>query len=147
MVRSCARWYQFAGPPVAQQDTSGWPGAYIYFASIAASPRYDVTVALNASSAEFDVGLYHTGHHASDHPNMLDDIAVLHPGDGCYVRPLGRSNPLGGKYIGHSGPFRRRKLLDFRSLCRGNQPRLPVQSVEYLAREGNLVIEVSIAHG
>jgi hypothetical protein len=27
VVRSCARWYQFDSPPVAQQDTSGRPGA------------------------------------------------------------------------------------------------------------------------
>jgi hypothetical protein len=70
---------------------------------------------------------------------MLDDIAVLHPGDGCYVRPLGRSNPLGGNTS---------VILDLcdteiRSLCRGNQPRLPARSVGYVAREGDLVIEVS----
>jgi hypothetical protein len=96
VLRSCAHWYQLDGPSVVQQGTYGWPGAYIFFPSIAANARGDVTLAFNASSADFDVGLYYTGRHASDPPNMLDDIAVLQPGGGCYVRPLGRLNPLAG---------------------------------------------------
>ena len=95
-LRSCARWYQLDGPSVVQQGMYGWPGAYIYFPSIAANAQGDVTIAFNASSAQFDVGLYYTGRRASDPPNMLNDIAVLQPGGGCYVRPLGRLNPLAG---------------------------------------------------
>jgi hypothetical protein len=95
-LRSCVRWYQLNGSSVVQQETYGLAGAYLYFPSIAANSLGDVTVAFNASSADDDVGLYYTGRRASDPLNTLDDFVGLHSGDGCFVRPLGNTNPLAG---------------------------------------------------
>jgi hypothetical protein len=96
VLRSCLRWYQFNGPSVVQDGMYSQTGAHLFFPSIAANSKGDVTVAFNASSSQADVGLYYTGRRASDPPNTLHGIAQLQKGDGCFVRPLGTSNPMSG---------------------------------------------------
>jgi len=86
--RSCVRWYHI--DPVAgrllQQGTLGYPGAHFYDPAIGANPNGDMTLAFSGSATYAAVGVYYSGRRASDPPNTLASFALLHDGDGCYVR-------------------------------------------------------------
>jgi hypothetical protein len=97
--RSCARWYQIdpAAPAVLQQGTLGYAGAHFYYPAIAANENGAVTLAFSGSASYAAAGIYYSGRRASDPPNTLDGFALLHDGDGCYVRMNGSANKLGGR--------------------------------------------------
>jgi uncharacterized protein (TIGR03437 family) len=99
VVRSCLRWYEFdmTALSVAQQQTWGWLGAYVYDPSISANALGDATIVFNASSDKLDAGVYYVGRKASDPPSTLSNAAVLHAGSACFVRQFsGGLNGVGG---------------------------------------------------
>ena len=96
--RSCVRWYQLdaTGSAILQQSTNGWSGAWVYYPSIAANSRGEATILFNASSENFDVGLYYMGRRSGDPSGAPSQIATLRAGNACFVRPNGSYYTVGG---------------------------------------------------
>jgi hypothetical protein len=102
-LRSGVRWCQLdpATLAVQQQGTLGFKGAHLYWPSITANARGDLTLAYSASADNAGVGLYYSGRRVSDPVNTpsgfdAKNIWQLRLGEGCFERPAGQ-NFLGGR--------------------------------------------------
>jgi uncharacterized protein (TIGR03437 family) len=120
--RSCVRWYQLdqTASTIVQQSTNGWLGVWVYYPSIAANSRGDATILFNASSENFDVGLYYMGRSGGDPSGTLSTIAALHAGNACFVRPNGSYYTVGGNTAISLDPSDNQSFWMFGAFATGN---------------------------
>jgi hypothetical protein len=119
--RSCVRWYQIdpVASVVLQQSTLGFAGVHFYYPALAANEAGDMTLAFSGSATYAAAGIYYSGRRVSDPPNTLDGFALLHDGDGCYVRGYSGVNTLGGRTAVVLDPSDRRSIWIFGAFASG----------------------------
>lgn len=89
-TRSCIRWYQISPAAttglIRQQRSYGAARLHYYYPGIVANAVGDAVIVFNRSGPSQFANIRYTGRRSTDPVNTLQGSALLHAGQGCYVR-------------------------------------------------------------